>query len=849
MSYSWQLAAFPVTAGEEVTWKHFETLRRRIYAMRFLQAGMPTYNYAAPITTSTWEAWVDANFTDLDFVHSLNYENSAWTRLLNIVYQSTTGMAEPDLFSHCDPGSGYANKAALKADPPCSAAGVISANWCYAADVSRYRDFDRYAGRYIVKRYTAGTGVSYLSKSEAFRYLPIQVGPQHQRPHIHYTDTGRRIPHITPLERNWQFVSQPTTMGPNFDIIGETVVGNFRLTKEPFDGDDARSIPLNGYEYAITLPDADPAQGGGASADDVLPDQWVADDQQYFDPKFCDAYQNQVEHLMSTFSWMLRIDPETAWGAEWIYHYNQTLYHLVPEWPNYIEDFPGYNYKTRYDGGVWSKPGGTLNEPTRANGWSRVDYGNDHTSAEPTIVSAEDEYWGCNRSAFELALRILGSYDWYFLADHKFSPRELLHVREDLRNSGGYPIDPTEEDIQTWYPLSAGTWRRTWRYTFGRPKWAASMMPGTSTPDGELYIDHQGEGAGGYFWWPGIFIPAGYAPGYESEYLTESEIEELYQRHDSVCTEPRTKYEMTAKMLNDMWAVMELMSLAFVPASLAVEIRQGDGTVSGKVSSTAAYEDALAAAVSDVAGKSFATPPSPTVGEIGKTVSVSATGSPATWSGTAAVLECRLSIAPENLGGTIEKLMGQTLYAIVQIKPFYNANIYEDPTPPYEKGIGIYDSLVFISGGLGETLEVPNWDLTYASANRPSTGVPDGWPYNEPPDNWIYWGGLYDQMIISGRIAVIPVVLDELTWDSGSNAWKIPVLVTSSVPETIGSYAADKFIEAFGRAYVTVIGDLGGLAVTLDLEDDRIDWETFRHTSYTVIDEDDEKFDVNGLLL
>ncbi len=75
-------------------------------------------------------------------------------------------------------------------------------------------------------------------------------------------------------------------------------------------------------------------------------------------------------------------------------------------------------------------------------------------------------YWQCNGSAFELALKKISSFDWYWDEKHSYLPKWL-----DAMNDGG------DWDGHPIYPI--GCWRRTWKYSMGRPR-----------PDGELGYDY-----------------------------------------------------------------------------------------------------------------------------------------------------------------------------------------------------------------------------------------------------------------------------------------------------------------------------------------------------------------------
>jgi len=91
MTYPWQLAEFPsdgTLPTTEITWKHFETLRRAIWLILHIDCGIqpPSYTSSNCTTQSTWEAFVDSTFTS----EALFPLDGPLSQLINISYINTT---------------------------------------------------------------------------------------------------------------------------------------------------------------------------------------------------------------------------------------------------------------------------------------------------------------------------------------------------------------------------------------------------------------------------------------------------------------------------------------------------------------------------------------------------------------------------------------------------------------------------------------------------------------------------------------------------------------------------------------------------------------------------------------
>lgn len=168
----------------------------------------------------------------------------------------------------------------------------------------------------------------------------------------------------------------------------------------------------------------------------------------YYDRKICDSYQAMAEYYTSVLRWVWR--PTSTFKRNWLARYPGHAEWNPDAYPPHTPPQPFYAYM---EGGY--------------SGFGQ--YG---------------EFWGCNGSGFELGLKLMGQYDWYWDTLHPFIPILLWEL---------YIDDPAAN------PLPIGCWRRTWKYSMGRVgsiMWPqeAGEPPGYS--DGteyENYITSEGD--------------------------------------------------------------------------------------------------------------------------------------------------------------------------------------------------------------------------------------------------------------------------------------------------------------------------------------------------------------------
>jgi len=161
-------------------------------------------------------------------------------------------------------------------------------------------------------------------------------------------------------------------------------------------------------------------------------------------------------------------------------------------------------------------------------------------------MSYHESVWHCNYSAFEKCLEIIDTCDWYL---------DMIH-----------PPDPWMFSLTGGFPM-VGTWRRTWRHSFGFPGSAFVPIEGGRTkltmwPDDKGNPPFEEES---YLDWNNI-ANAQAAFDAAHQQLTAADWEGLNSRHGgTIRANPAYEngyewaYEITVDILNDMKRVLECL--------------------------------------------------------------------------------------------------------------------------------------------------------------------------------------------------------------------------------------------------------------------------------------------------
>ena len=533
--YSWALEAFPIEPGTEITWRHFETIRRAIYLYMFPNAGAEASvaewapsNYLTP---STWGAFCESFISygvpspwPMSIAGRPAHPSGTAYQFFSLIrvhyLDPETGEEESDVFS-VKKDAVFLSLEHMQANPPIKDGKLNDEFWRYQANINRYHDFDYNSGRWITIMYSRpGSMPPYFYEAPAWRYLPKQVDPRRQKPRIKYEDTGRIIINRTlSPELNWQHITQPSTMGPLIDLWYVWKYEHSRAYFTKNGVETAASQPV-GYDYAWPWSYSEAPDDEGEGASDAMPDYGVHPDQRYADEKYCAAYQNMVEQVVSMVSRWVPINNDADYIRNWNAHHS--------EQNQFNQDLHGNAFV--YNGDAWL---------------------------------------GCNGSAFELALKRLRSpfwlgFDWWIDTSHVYRPNVWYAARAENERTGG-PNQPSGVVL----PDVPRTWRRTWRYSFGRPKNCQYMAPGLYIPARDDYNEFQPDDDGGdppqynmfkplVADWPSIFThPDTLIPSAPGSWPQEVE-DALRHRHDpQLILSGRAAYEQHSKnILNDMFKML-----------------------------------------------------------------------------------------------------------------------------------------------------------------------------------------------------------------------------------------------------------------------------------------------------
>lgn len=150
----------------------------------------------------------------------------------------------------------------------------------------------------------------------------------------------------------------------------------------------------------------------------------------------------------------------------------------------------------------------------------------------------EDWVWGCNHSAFEKCLELIGSYDWFL--DTCYCPDPEMNKRYGSAH------------------VIKGCWRKCWKYTFQTPGLGMILWPQEKGTPPFVNEDRN--------WWE-VQENVTKAKNKANSLLTEEEIKTMKERHSP--TSIGLSCELYGQMANDMKAVLEQLKWFTVSASVA----------------------------------------------------------------------------------------------------------------------------------------------------------------------------------------------------------------------------------------------------------------------------------------
>lgn len=572
------LASFPIAVGEEPSHLHFESLRRRIWALWHLSAG---HGYPQPIDYT--EANTAAKSIDergdtilwADYVDTFNWGGGdVQAGDIIVIYLPDAG--DGDIFVNWK----EMTEAQMDDYPPTDGDGVLDDTWWKRyPDPNKYHHFDRNADRYFVSRIARGPeggDREHVLVERSWRWLPRHTDALKQLPPVQYTDTERiEERYGNKVEVNRKHITQTFSLGAKYDA---------QTTSENHGG--PRLEPIYGEEQIGNQYTNDPGEPGDTNADseqDILPaftvdeENTTTDKHWAFEAKICAAYQNAIEWLVSKGDWVLEVDSDYSDNYE-AYHNATAIHTSLGNWedspttydsPDIVLGSDGRYYQAQFP----SEGKDPIDFSGMGNFWAdiHIAWDPEHNSNQYTYARITDKFWGCNEGAIELLLKKVDSFDWYYDKAHSWVWNDLIKARFEEAIPQGAGNEDTE------YTLSDGTWRRTWKQGMGRLSTKMRAYE-EGEPDGEEWIQIT---PGAWYSWPGIYRETDPNPEViTGSYSTAQEYENnLISRHDPIQInydedKAYPQHEITAAMINEMHAVLSLLEYRYANGLTFVTRRQ-----------------------------------------------------------------------------------------------------------------------------------------------------------------------------------------------------------------------------------------------------------------------------------
>jgi len=411
-----------------------------------LDDDQPTY---VAFDNNNWAGWV--------------FEDEISPGGVRVAFEDTTG--------HIDVYTNYCNLTAeqLNRNPPVSKAGVLNPLWALSVDPNKYHHSDFNAGR-------------------------PSIGADHRwtiRNHPESSPTDCNLPEELCREQNYRWYprdTKPTTQRYPLKKNGQVIQ---QLDKLEIASKYLFQHPITHWERSIESPSYEKCKKGRRLNEYVLEEgePWRTnhpEQNNYVDPLINQSYLDQVIRACES---LVRL----VWPAsdEWIenfLHYNAADWDDNNKYWTYgtIVFVPDYNVDGLYSDNCFfictqtytATPGDPKKPGTSAGAdyWEtpaynprymayNVEFPCMQDAGEDDIAShfvnselSSAEYWDCNGSTFELCLKNLCEYDWYFDTGHPYNPWWMYKFRFDYAS------------LSNSMPSPYGTWRRFPRYSMGRPK-------------------------------------------------------------------------------------------------------------------------------------------------------------------------------------------------------------------------------------------------------------------------------------------------------------------------------------------------------------------------------------------
>jgi hypothetical protein len=340
--------------------------------------------------------------------------------------------------------------------------------WTHKADYSFYHDFDPIKKIREIGHAGYGSGEDYIEQNwdfYAYCLLPTMTDPITHLPAALHAGDKLRYTYGSKVGFNSRHITIPHLAGAQWnEVIVQMTEGQTSswVRGDPVAGTGKMVASGTQYSNGLNLPPYKSFEIGTPSGA-----TWDKN------PKRNESYQCQIEMMADFAELKAEIIEGTAWGDRYIqaYNKNQDVHHAGAQ-----------------------------------------KYWGDNTADYPKYDSMMHPFWGNNQSGFELVKEMTGDFDWYW--DDEYPYRNLNHII--LHSHVSLPKTSAN------FPSPAGTWRRWWKYSMGRPFDKNGnpkfMLPGSVTPPRVNYDSVSGA------YWFGV--------------VNGQDVEFMYPNNTWVATEP-----------------------------------------------------------------------------------------------------------------------------------------------------------------------------------------------------------------------------------------------------------------------------------------------------------------------
>lgn len=376
----------------------------------------------------------------------------------------------------------------------------FNGSWIRSNNPSLYHTYDDNSHRWIVRSETdgsqppdpGGTYEQFTSIVPSSEFLCFQADPREIVSPFRFEDTSTtKWKYGSKVKIRATQLTDPDTLG----AIGDVIRSGYITGVPTF-------VPTSRHSQYQTAYLTDPP--GGSSGNRTVLGDWPSVGSQnpksiWINNKYNKSLQNMVESVIESTIWTEK--PDTTYKNNWITIFgNSGIVQIdVSTWDEWEDSPTSYSIDDEVKVGLQvyvslqnSNEGHSVGE---TDWWRKYTFQNaladfnldtawqpELNPTQPFFADADDEMWGENGSKFEYFLSKTGNFDWYYDTDHPFRSKRTLDDAWEWWETTGEASHPlpatyngiactTAEDVKNAYwRIPAGTWRKTWKYSLGKPQ-------------------------------------------------------------------------------------------------------------------------------------------------------------------------------------------------------------------------------------------------------------------------------------------------------------------------------------------------------------------------------------------